>query len=545
MRYLLVIFLTAAGCTGSSQLCAQVKCGAGKVCNPASGFCEAGDGGVTDAGSADSGTADAGMNDAGSAGDGGIACVPACSGTQKCDPASGRCVECLTNRDCACPAPACVNGSCLTPAPSDAGLVNAPPAAESCGAARPFTFLGCTLPRSFTFRVDLSGRSDDEQGVCSAAGGQGRDLVYVLSLEATYDLDVTVTPVGAGTAEPVVYVRRMPCSGQELACTDSGGPFTAGVHLRSRTAGDYAIFVDTIDAAGGGEVEVTLTLGTPTLPGNETCLSADPIATDGGAVRADLSLASNDEPTTCNRIGVDSPDLAWRFVLGAPSDIVARVAAVTPDAGVAPYLEVREGGCGMGTVRSCVEPSAAGVAAVRLRSAPAGVYTLVVENRDAISTAGLVDVSVLVQPPSPPLQHDTCAAPRNIVFADGGTFVELDVDTTTASDDENGTCNDPANFGRGGPEYIYHLQLLSPRHVTITASRGASGFADPVLYIRKDACPTATGIELGCSDDPVDSAAVETLTSEPNTLAPGDYYIFVESYGASVGPTHLTVSASP
>lgn len=543
MRRFLALILLMSACSGPSDPCAQVKCAVGRVCDSATGRCllvDAGD--VTDAGT-DAGSADAGPPDAGPSGDGGISCTPACTGVTKCDPSSGQCVQCITDRDCSCPAYACVNNMCLQPAVDpDAGpLTVFPPEAESCATAQPFTFLGCTLPRAFKFRVNLSGRGDEEHGVCSAALGGGRELVYVLSLDATYDLTVSAAPVNGSGAYPLVYVRRMPCGAQELACDNKSGPFEARVHLRSRTAGDYALFIDTFDAATAGEVEVTVTLSAPTQPSNDTCLTADPLPTDGGLVRGDLSNAGNDEVASCNMLG--GPDLIWRFSLSQPGDIVARAASVNPDAGVFPIIEVHQGGCSMGSARACQAASSSGVAALRLRGADAGTYYLVVES-SSTGAAGLVDVSVVVQAPSPPLQHDTCAAPLDIVFADGGTFVEYDIDTSTGSDDEEGSCNELSATGRGGgPEYVYHLRLLSPRRVVATATRGATGTADPVLYVRQTSC--ATGPELACSDDPIDSAAVEQVSSGMSTLPPGDYYFFVESYESSVGPTHLTISATP
>ena len=534
MRYLLFPLLAVAGCSGTSNPCAKVQCGAGRTCDMTNGRCVTVDGGTGGGGGGDAGGAGGGGATAGGNGDGGLECNPPCTGVTKCDPAQGRCVACLSNADCSCPNPLCLAGNCVGVAPDDGGIRPEPPSAEACAQATPFDFFGCG-PRSFRFRTTLSG-ADDEQGVCSAANGQGRDRVFVLRLDATYDLRLDVAPVGGSSVEPVVYVRRMPCDGQELACVDSGGPFAASLLLKSRVAGDYAIFLDTYDAATGGEVEVTVSLLAPSPPPNDTCLTAEAIATDGGSIRVDLALAENDEAVSCNRTGVGSRDMAWRFVVAEPSDIVARVTPVSP--GVEPFIELRQDGCGPGSARGCAAPSASGATQLRLRGATPGVYTLVVESYDA-GSAGPVDVSVAVGPPSPPLQHDTCAAPRDIVFADGGTFTELEIDTTTAMDDENGSCN-PA----GGPEYVYRLRLLSPQRVTLTASPSPGSFADPVLYVRGGTC---TGGELagGCSDDPANAAATETVTTGSGTLPPGDYFIFVESYGDSVGPTRLTVSATP
>ncbi len=524
MRYLLAPLLVLCGCPGPADLCSKVTCPNDRTCEESTGRCLAKDAGVTDAGQPDSGQPGP---------DAGAVCPVACAAPKYCDFAAGRCVDCLTDAHCQCPTPACNAGFCVARPADDGGIKPALTPAESCATATPFTFPGCDVPRSYRFRVNLTG-ADDEQGVCSARMGLGRDFVYVLSLEATYDLRVDVRPTLGSPAQPVVYIRRMPCGGQELACSGSGA--ASSQLLRSRTKGDYAIIVDTRDQTGGGEVEVEITLSAPTQPANDTCLAAEPIPTDGGVVRADLSLATNDEALSCNGFGVDSRDVAWSFALAAPADIVVRAEPSDAGSGVAPFFELRHGSCGPGTSQACVRPNAAGLSSVRLRSAAAGAWYLIVEAFDG-GAAGPVDVSVSVQPPSPPLQHDTCAAPEEIVFRDGGTFMEFDIDTTTAADDEAGPC-----APGGGAEYIYRLHLLDPKRVAISAAPAPGSPANPVLYVRQGSC--TAGTPFGCSDQ-ADAGATELVSSASSTWPPGDYFIFIEAYGSATGLTHVTVSAGP
>jgi len=523
MRYLFTTFVVLSACTGGTNLCERVTCPGDRVCEAATGRCLPGDAGTPDAGTPDAGEPDAGRT----------GCEPPCSAAQRCDVAANRCVQCLADSDCSCPTPACSNNFCIGRPPDDGGIKPALPSAESCAAAAPSTVPGCELPRSYRFRVNLNG-NDDEQGICSARMGLGRDFVYVLRLDATYDLKVDVTPTPGSPAQPVVYIRRMPCGGQELACSDTGA--ASSVLLRSRTAGDYAVIVDTRDAAGGGEVEVAITLSAPTEPPNDTCLSAEPIPTDGGVVTVDLSLARNDEAVTCNMFGVDSRDVAWTFTLPATADIVARAERADPRTGVSPFIELRHLSCGPGTAKACTRPNAAGQSSLRLRSAAAGQWYLVVEAFDG-GASGPVDVSVSVQPPSPPLQHDTCAAPLPLVFTDGGTFLEFEIDTSTAADDEDGTCR-PGT----GAEYVYRLNLVDPKRVAITASPAPGSPADPILYVRQSSC--TAGVELGCSDV-IDGGVAEFVSSGAGTWAPGDYFIFIDSYNDDSGPIHVTVFVGP
>jgi hypothetical protein len=123
-----------------------------------------------------------------------------------------------------------------------------------------------------------------------------------------------------------------------------------------------------------------------------------------------------------------------------------------------------------------------------------------------------------------------------------------------------GSCNDPADgFSEGGPEYVYRLRLNSARNVAITATP-AGPDVDPVLYVRKDNCKTGVQPPMrihpqapsapGCGDDTPDiqqDGGVEWHLGSQllGNLTAGDYFIFVESYGTKVGPTHVTVSATP
>lgn len=219
IRLAALCFLVAS-CSAPTKPCEGVTCSAGKVCNPLNGLCIAGDGGTANGGGTGGGGTAGGTG--GGTVDAGIACTPACTGLQKCDTSTGQCVSCLSNADCACPAPLCLEGLCRGIPASDGGVV-APIPGESCATAAPLALPGCTLPRSATFRVDLSARADDDHGVCSASAGGGRDLVYLLTLDATYDVDVSAAPVAGSMAEPLVYVRKAPCTGgQELACMEIG-----------------------------------------------------------------------------------------------------------------------------------------------------------------------------------------------------------------------------------------------------------------------------------------------------------------------------------
>ncbi len=129
---------------------------------------------------------------------------------------------------------------------------------------------------------------------------------------------------------------------------------------------------------------------------------------------------------------------------------------------------------------------------------------------------------------------DTCATAQLIDFM-GGTTVSFNADTSLAQNDYQGTCN------ASGRELVYRLSLPAARDVTITATRGPTGIANPVIYLR--GAPCANGASIACANAAPTAGGTETI-AVPN-LPAGDYFLFVEGVQNQVGPTTVTVSAVP
>lgn len=513
---LLATLFGACGPTRSK--CATVTCDGNRVCDEATGACLPTDGGVV---------ADAGVPDAGGA-DGGLACTPACVSPLVCDTSSGRCVECFTDADCACPTTRCdtAAGQCVLPDP-DAGLT-VPPGGETCTTAPALNTCG----QAVTFTADQSAARDDTVGSCGAEPGGGKDLWWGLTLSATFDVQVTARPSAASQAQPVISLRRGCDADAELACRDGLGG-AASFRVKSLPAGSYALIVDGYDAAASGRVDVTVELLPPTLPSNEACGTAADLAVDTD-VTVDLSTADDDVQVTCNTVG-GSPEVVYRLDLPAAGDVFV-TATGEADAGVDPVLALRRAPCAAADEAACVDFLASGTETLTARNLEAGRYFVVVENYGRPAAAP-VTVRASVGPPTPPPANDTCAAPRAITFPAGMNSVTFTTDTSLALDDTAAGCNTEA----GSPETVWALTLGTTQRVTVAAQASAGAATDPVVYLRGTACDEATGMELACAD--VAPPGPDTFSL---VLDPGTYFLFVEGFGAAgAGPTDVTVTLGP
>jgi Cys-rich repeat protein len=139
---------------------------------------------------------------------------------------------------------------------------------------------------------------------------------------------------------------------------------------------------------------------------------------------------------------------------------------------------------------------------------------------------------------------DTCLTSQLIVFPSGSNSTTFMADTSLGMDDYNGQGVCATSSVNRGPDLVYRLNLTMTRTVSITATPPAGSASDPVLYVRSSPCET--GMQLTCSDAPL-AATPESVTLPG--LAPGDYFIFIDSYltssGAGAGPVEVTVTLSP
>jgi hypothetical protein len=119
------------------------------------------------------------------------------------------------------------------------------------------------------------------------AGGGGNDVVYSFTVGAMTPM--TISLVGAGGWDTVVYVRRGVCEATpEVACNDDSAGLSSQVALVA-TPGTYYVFVDGFGAGSTGAFTLTISLGGP----REQCTNGRDDDGDGQVDCADADCAAD------------------------------------------------------------------------------------------------------------------------------------------------------------------------------------------------------------------------------------------------------------
>lgn len=483
----LITGVLAQAC-GPTNPCARVRCESPKTCNPGNGVCELPAG--YDGGSG-----------GGTATDGGLACNLGCTGATLCDPSTGRCVQCLTAAQCACPSPLCANNVCVAD-PSDAGVITPADTCESAPVA-----IACG-PKTFDVDVSLANQTRNVTTACAPDAG-GTDVMFGLTLGTASDVRVSVA-AGPGGAQPVAALRTQCTTDVDLACVDSGG--LQGIfRARRLQPGTYTVVLQGYDRSGSGPTLARVEVLPPTGSTNETCLQAQQLPLDGGTSRVDLVDADDDTQLACN-LTPRSPDLFYKFTLSESADVIINATGTAPQQ---PVLALRSGGCRTPTERSC---TASGTTTGRLiaRRLPAGDYTVVVETPGPV-TMGRIELTSTASAASIAPSNDTCALPRDVTLPAAGAEVSQLVDTSLGNDDAQAMC------GGAGPDQVFRFSVLTAGTYTFTATPEAGSGGVPVLYLRKASCDAMT------SEACVLAPGLNQPATFTATLSPDTYYLWVDA----------------
>lgn len=498
----LVTGALAQACGPTNPPCAKVKCESPKTCEPTTGVC------VLPAGYD-------GGSGGGSATDGGLACTPGCTGATLCDPSTGRCVQCLTAAQCACPTPVCANNLCVAD-PSDAGVIEP---ADTCASAPIAIACG---PKTFDVDVNLANKARNVSTACAPDAG-GTDVMFGLTLGTASDVRVSVA-AGPGGAQPVAALRAQCTTDVDLACVDSGG--LQGIfRARRLQPGTYTVVLQGYDRSGSGPTLARVEVLPPTGSTNETCLQAQPLPLDGGTTRVDLVDADDDTQLACN-LTARSPDLFYKFTLSESADVIINATGTAPQQ---PVLALRSGSCRTPTERSCTAPGST-TSRLIARRLPAGDYTLVVENPGPVSM-GRIELTSTVSAASIAPSNDTCALPRDLTLPAAGAEVSQLVDTSLGNDDAQATCG-----GSGAPDQVFRFSVLTAATYTFTATPEAGSGGVPVIFLRKASCDAMTAEQCVVAPG-LNQAATFTATLSPDT-----YYLWVDAtQPATAGRVTVTV----
>jgi hypothetical protein len=438
----------------------------------------------------------------------------------RCFISESRCVECLSDADCAA-------GIC----DGEAHECTLQP--DSCATAQQLMLGSAPI----TVRGDTRRAQDDTRLACALPGSVGNDLVYTFQVARQQRLIATATPLMASALMPVLGLRKV-CNSvepQDNAACAYGGPASAEAVLTADVdSGTWYLWVDSEgDSAGAFELTLALT----DTSSAESCAAPTALVFSGGRalLTGDTRGHTDDSKGQCG--GGGAPDNVYTFTLSTPQRVSV---LLEPLSGLfAPALYVRG--------QSCTDTSAAaqiwcGAApsgqpiAVELPRLMPGQYHLFVDG--AGSTADTFEgpfrltVTLLDAVPAP--TNDVCSTALPLLLpANGVGVVSVQGDTSGASPDALGC-------GGTGNDLVYTLQLTAPRRVAARVTPLAGSTLRPSVYLRQvNRCDSeALADQLGCAIAPT-AGAVASLTAP--SLPAGLYYLWVDGAQGTAGAFDLTV----
>ncbi len=554
-----VAVLGLAACGGGEQtpdagedLCADVTCPANEACNPDNGQCEQ------------------------------RACDPACSGTTPvCDPTTVTCVTCTATEGCGGDTPLCdpqANGG--------AGACVECTGNEQCGGATPYcannTCVTCTGAEGCT-----------GQSVCDAEanGGRGACVGCVSNTDC-----MGATPVCNPTNNTCVScLADTQCSGATPACdpaTNQCVGCNSNVHCSGATpvcdttsrscvtcrgdmdcsgatpvcdtaanagAGACVGCVDSADCSGATPVCNAATNACVACLGDAECGGATPVCDTttfacvgcttnshcGGA--APVCDEGSNQCVTCRGDGDcsgatpicdEGANGGAGACVGCLSDAECGGATPTCDTATTTCVACLSDAECSGATPACSTATHTCVTCTGDThcAATSQVCDTAVTGGACVDcfTDGQCAANERCETNTCVSIPDTCATAAPIAFGAGQTVSTFPVNAAGAAHDYAGTCGSSS----AREELVYHLQLAAAQDVKIDVT-GGSGH-DAVFFVRTAPCDT--GAQLTCADS-TGSGVMETRTLV--NLQPGDYYLFIEAYGATPFVGTATVTLLP
>jgi hypothetical protein len=529
------------------------------------GRADGGDDAGVDAGALDAGRPDGAVPDAGlDAGPAGCTADTDCFGVRnRCDRATGACVECLSDGQCPSAIPRCdvlrnecveclSNVDCQNPRPTcRARACDDCNALTECGPGQRCELLvgdcaalpdSCASPQALAIAdaggsafvtVDLATAVDDVTTSC----GEGADLVYVFELSGARDVIITARALPGATARPSVALVAAPCGvGSELSCDAArDGGSAATLALSGVPAGRYFVVLET-PVGTGGRVELGVTAVPPvTVAPNDTCAQVEPLqffGTRAVAVGSTL-LATHDGlgPSCSPTAAASGADLVYGYEVdgGSAVTVVARPLAGST---LQPVVSVRPACASAQNELAC-----GATGAISLPAHPSGRFVVAVDS--ANGTAGSFQLEVTRAPLVP---NDGCAGLQALVFQ--GPVATAVGDTSFAVNDSaaDATPSCSTSARTSGQDVVFSYTLTQARDVTVSVTpTGPSPTYWPVVSVRNGCGNGAANAELACVSPNASLQARATLVNQP----PGTYTVWVDSAAATAGPFQLEVVTAP
>lgn len=413
----------------------------------------------------------------------------------------------------------------------DLGRVSRPDMAlpSTCKMEKPLAFANGAASASGDTRLSAA----TEQGTC---GGNGRELVFSIVVNAPSVLQATVTADGVQTPGfvPIVYLRDVcedETSAHELDCVrSSAGKATIAARL---SAGTYHVIVDGQDGTKGIFTLAATLQPAPAAPANDTCMAPAALAFDmtgHASVTGDLGGAANDGASGCG--GTKSGDVVYSFTTKAATNFAAMVLADPMTPRLSPVLELRRACADPTLAIVCDQPEALGGAAmINVPALAAGTYYLWVDGGDAAPGKFALDAYIGTAP-----MNDACPAAAALSPMNG--MADVPVSTMLARDDSSSfACSGQA------PDVVYTLPIAQPSSITAWVTPMTPGWR-PIIYLRPQSLCTNAGViaELGCGGGlNFGAPQIVVPNAMPGMMAPGNYSLWVDGYRGTWGKGTLSV----
>ncbi len=439
------------------------------------------------------------------------------------------CAEALEREACASPNH-CLYNVCVP--------TTAPPANNECAEAEPLWLYNGKVE----FDADTSKATDSGDGRCNRYSAF--DLVYELHLDRAMALTIESTPTSAVTL-PNLYVQSSCGSAlHELGCIATGELSTRAVLQVPRAGpGSVYLWVDGygIKGHGAGPQHVEIT-GLPVdAPTNDTCAEVErhvlTPARSALSLNGSTALALNELTPSCAPAPWDGKELIYAITTptDGPRTFSAKLTPA-PNSFYWPTLSIRRGCEDTEEELLCHVSADSGLMEALLPEVePGSTLFLVVDSHGDLTGDFVLEVSS--GPRGAPPLNATCAsleanaaqfvpvqdpaAPQRYSFMGHGTVKD-------AADSAKGSCMG-ATGGRD-VRYPIHIGAQSSVQVMVARASYSLGYL-PAIYLRSQ-CEGEAEVAGSCA---VATEANPTATFFTSSLAPGDYYLVVDSATAGEG----------
>ncbi|MBS2028166.1 MAG: hypothetical protein JST54_09705 [Deltaproteobacteria bacterium] len=455
---------------------------------------------------------------------------------------------------------ACVLGSCQLPGNTNAGSGNGP---TTSGASSGGSTGASTGNASGSTGASTHGASSGSTSATTSTDTTGSTGSTASSTTTSNTTGSTASTTGSSSSSSGTTTAASTDSGSSTGTSTTTTTGSTGTSTTTTTTGTSSSSTTSTSTTTG--TTGTSTTGTTGTTGG--CSGFTPLARlTGPGTSQEVFGNTEGDPTFTSALctdpflgtGAGGPTANFTFSVNQPVILNASVGSLD---GGSVNLSLTQG-CGASEVEDeCADGFLVGGILGPDKLSP-GVYNLRVTGTTEFLVGGAgsgeYDLNVSL---SQPVANDDCSG---VIFLSlsGGTAgnASVTVDTSGAQNDTvtspTGACSFDDGTGTGntighgnGPDVVYgvHLPNGAPNgiHATLTPVNGST--AAPVLSVRSAPCinnfddaGATSAQELGCGyslDGGVDPVSIATLP-----LPAGDYFIWVDSLGGTMGSMRLDVN---